>query len=292
MIKRPLPLVFSLCAFFLAVSGWSQDNPRGEFYLKEQVKGFISLKMNYERFSSNAINGVNDLAFNDDWGWAYAVDSNYNEVSMNSDDAEDTLMSSDASSLDRYKRFGPNIPGFGVDFGAQYHQFNTWISAFFIPVQESKAPVSDRRDVQWYRYGFDWMFGWMLAPENSFVNIIPSVGAGISLLKMRFAANYNILYPYAEDDEMVVYTMGNRYYSAFGKSATAQVELRFNLAAGISVGAFAGGRYTWYDHMVFETESEEYFAPYTELSGNSWFIGGKITYTMKSIAEKKKREKL
>lgn len=272
-------------ASLLALPLFAQDNPRGEFYLKDEVKGFVSLHGELRGLTDNAIGDINGTAFKGPWG--YSV--------LNADG--DTVRSNDKARLYEYKQFGDRIIGLGFEVGAQYHQLSTWIDVYFNPTQESPVPKSLRNDtpelqtVKWFQYGFDWMWGYMLAPEKSTINLIPSVGFGFSLLNMQFASNYDLYYTGAPDEEMQTYTMGNQYYSTFGKDAVGQVELRLNLGNGLSLGGFGGMRMTWYDRMFVENGEMDYFVS-DELVGHTWYVGGKVTYTMSSRAEDKAREKL
>ncbi len=281
----------SLCA--LTALATAQDNPRDEFYIKEQVKGFFSLKVDFQRFSDNAIGDINDAAFREDWG--------YNVVRYDSTNTPiDTGFFPDQERLFHYNQFGPNVLGMNVEIGAQYHQMVTWVDGFFMPTQVSPVPdtvnpevPSHLQSIKWFRYGFDWMFGYMLLPEKSFVNVIPSAGAGFSLLNMQFASEYDLSWTTPGDAVMASYPLGRRYYSTFGKNVTTQLEVRFNLGNGISVGAYGGARFTWYDRFSVETStSQTYILNHSELSGNAIFFGGKLTYTLPSVFETKEQNKL
>lgn len=261
-----------------------EDNKYGEFYLKDEVKGFISFHGELRGLTDNAIDDINKTAFQTRFGYT-SVDGD-----------GDTSFVRDTDLL-HYNQFGDRILGLGVEVGAQYHQLLTWFDFYFNPTQESKVPSSVNDNyhypVKWFQYGFDWMWGYMLAPEASPVNLIPSVGFGFSSLNMQFASQYSLSYNNASDKRMESYSMGRRYYSTFGKDVVSQMELRLNLGSGISLGGFGGFRFTWYDHFSIESgDTQNYFLNYDELVGHAWFVGGKITYTMSSRAEDKARERL
>lgn len=274
----------------LATTLLAQDNPRGEFYIKEDVKGFLSFKEDYQRFSQQAISGINHSVFKENWG--------YSTIDFDSAGAPvDTFFVSDTNRLYQYSQFGPDILGMGFEIGAQYHQISSWLDIFFMPTQVSPVPSSIANpvglwDIKWYRYGFDWMFGYMIAPPNSFVNVIPSAGFGFNLLNIHYASSYDLSWKSPPDPLMSLYSLGDRYYSTFGRDVTAQIEVRFNLGIGISLGGYAGTRMTWYDRITLESGGQEYIMNHDEMSGNAWFIGGKVTYTMQSISEKREKEKL
>lgn len=272
-----------LCATALS----AQDNKYGEFYLKDQVKGFISLHGELRGLTDNAVGDINSAGFRGPWYYP----------TINQDG--DTVLVSDAGRVHQYNQFGNRVLGLGFEIGARYHRLLTWFDIFFSPTQESEVPEGLEsgqpylHSVKWYQYGFDWMWGYMLAPEESQINLIPSVGFGFSVLNMQFPSTYYLPYGDAPpDEEMETYSMGRRYYSTFGKDVTGQIEIRLNLGAGLSLGGFGGMRMTWYDRFYVESEEREYFLTYDELVGHAWFLGGKITYTMSSRSEDKERDRL
>lgn len=291
--KRITSFISSLfLVLLLATASLAQENKYGEFYIKDEVKGFISLHGELRGLTDNAIGDINETAFKTPFHYVYVVENG---------DELDTVYDYDSDRLYQFKQFGDRIPGFGLEIGAQYHRLSTWFDIFFNPTQESEVPndafkngSQALRSVKWFQYGFDWMWGYMLAPEKSAVNLIPSVGFGFSVLNMQFAGRYDIAYGDVPepDKEMSIYTMGRRYYSTFGKNVTGQMELRLNLGSGISLGGFGGMRMTWYDRFTVESGELEYFFNYGEIVGHTWFVGGKITFTMSSRAEDKARERL
>jgi len=207
----------------------------------------------------------------------------------------DTVTSlADSKRLYQYNQFSPNTLGMGLEAGVQYHQLFSWVDASFTPTQVSSVPGAlksdgDLHDVKWFRYGFEWMFGWGVLPENAKLNLIPSVGAGFSLLNMHFASNYQLV----DNDGLGLYTLSNRYYSTFGKSVKAQLELRFALSDRLSVGGIVGAQAIWYDNISLETVgATNYSVNYGEMSGNSWYVGGKVTWTLPSVTETRLKETL
>lgn len=272
----------------------AQENKFGEFYIKDEVKGFISIHGELRGLTDNAIGDINGTAFRTDFGYmTYDVD----------EESGDTLyyLQTDSRRLYEYKQFGDRIPSLGMEVGARYHRLSTWFDIYFSPTQESEVPNDNYkvgayalRSVKWYQYGFDWMWGYMLAPENSQVNLIPSIGFGYSVLNMQFAGRYDLWYQDVPepDNRMESYSMGRRYYSTFGKDVVGQMEIRLNLGSGLSLGGFGGMRFTWYDKFYVESGELQYFFNYDELVGHAWYLGGKITYTMSSRAEDKAKDRL
>jgi len=279
--------ILSISLLAMAGLALAQDNPRGEFYIKDQVKGFFSIKTEMRNYTDQAMSDINDVAFRQGLGFAtIKYDSTNKPI--------DTTFAVDRRVFN-YKQFVSPILGFGGEVGAQYHQLLTWVDGYFMAPQSSKVPSSlagtGMQDVRWHHYGFNLMCGYMLAPEQSVINLIPSVGFGFSLMNARFASNYNLLYSTAPDAEMKWYTMTDRYYSSFAKDLNTQVELRLNLGAGISLGGYTGIRMTWVDQYTIESGQEDYFLTQNTVAHN-WFIGGKVTYTLPSVYETKEKEKL
>ena len=291
---------FALVCVCVAGFAFADENSSDEFYAKDQVKAFFSVKAQYEQLSSSAISAINYMAFGSGWGFA--------SIGKDSLGNADTTWYQD-SRLRHYNQFGNNIMGLGLEFGGQYHQLITWLDVSFMPNQVSPVPtltgtqaqpyakygdsLPSLTDVEWNRYGFDLMLGYMLAPPTSPINIIPSLGVGFNLLNVQFASSYTLAYGNAPDANMADYSLGRRFYSDFGKDLVAQLELRFNLGVGISVGAYAGYKWIWYDRFIAETGSTSiYFLDATsEFSGDSWYLGGKVTYTLPSLFETKQKEK-
>lgn len=261
----------------------SEPNATGDFYEKEKIKAFFSFKGDMRVFHENLIADLNGLLFEVPWG-----------------NQTDTGYVSDPY-LSNYKPFKDKAIGLNAEVGAQYKQFLTWMDIHFMPTQVSEVPSSIPaairpyyNDVKWYRYGFDWMFGYMLLPEKSIVNLIPSVGGGFSLLNVRFARKFDL----PDVDTIGIY---NKYYSSFGRAMNAQLELRFNLVGGVSIGAYAGIRVVRYDALTIEEEIKDdeeirYFVntSYTEYeyTGDELFGGVKLTYTLPSRWETRLRDKL
>jgi len=266
---------------------FADDNPTGAFYAKDQVKGFFSVKAEYQQLSGSAINAINHLAFG--YGWS--------KLSISKDTAGtyDTTAILDSRLL-HFNQFGKGLLGLGLEFGGQYHQLTTWLDVSFMPTQVSPVPAAYKgsmMDVSWYRYGVDLMVGYQILPETSPINLIPSIGGGINVINLHFADQYAISYPSASDVQMETYSLGRKYYSSFGKDVNAQIEVRLNLGGGVSIGGYGGYKFVWYDEMLAEnTSSTRYIInASSEPGGDAWYVGGKVTYTLPSIFETKQKEK-
>lgn len=247
----------------------SAETPEG-FYDPEQVRGFISLKGDFRQMRSAGLHSINNLLFDGDWGTAQSA--------------------SYASATNGYKRFEENYLGMHVDVGAEYKQFLTWFDIDFMPTQVSKRPSRldnngySLYDIEWDSYGANWMFGWKLLPPNAPVNLIPSVGAGVSLMNIHFGSIYTVVDLY---DTTNFKQTRNRSYSAFGKTLNAELELR------MQVGPLSLGGYTGYRVARYEPFSVEGFkVGEYDMNGDTWFVGGKLTWTFLSQWQRKQKEKI
>lgn len=278
-----------LLLLLLASQAWSQS--QAQFYDKSRVKGFISLKGDYRQMNDEGMDNLNDLLFESNWS-VYARDSLGQPDPTLGRFVPDTQVR-------RFGRFEPQTIGLGVEVGAQYQKLMTWVDVHFMPSQVSPAPAATTDhgaplwDVEWFSYGADWMWGWMLAPENSAINLIPSVGFGFSLLNVHFASSYELNYSNAESAQLKPYSLENTVYSTFGKSFNTELELRFTTGVGISLGGYAGYRVLRYDEFVLEEDGENrYIVGDPDQNHDSWFVGGKVTYTMPSVYENKQKDRL
>lgn len=265
----------------------AQDNSRGEFYVKDDVKGFMGLSLGYGMHSQSLISGVNNMAFTRGWKFIDVVED--------SAGVKDTVYYPDRVDLYQYNQFGLGALHGSVLLGAQYNKFLTWFDASFIPTQVSEVPAAVKatelvpfhHDVQWFRMGFNWMFGYEFLGGASPVTLIPAMGFGFSELAMRFAAPYDLSYQNAADKAMESYNLGDRYYSTSGKTFAADLEVRLRLTKTISLGVAANMEYNWYDHFTIETTKDmNYILNIGELGGA--FYGGalRIVYTLPSTNER------
>ena len=257
-----------LCAMTFA-TGALADTESG-FYEKEHNRGFISIGADYRGMFSEYQKYVNKTAF------------------LNGYHKDPTGDSTKYAGELKYETFDDYYFGMHVNIGAQYKQFLTWFDINFMPTQVSEKPASknsaemDLYDVKWFSYGIDWMFGWKLFGENSVINLIPSVGIGFNLLNIHFGSNYTFI---TEDKEYV--DIRNRYYSVFSPTFNSELELRFSFGP-FSLGAYGGYRIIRFNE--FDVEGYKFGDP--DNNGDTWFIGGKVTWTFLSENQKKLRDKL
>lgn len=290
MAKKKLVSILAALLLF-GINAHSQDNPRGSFYHKDHVKGFLSLKADYRELRTASIDKLNEVLFADDF-YLYGLDTAGNLVSWRED------------RLGAYGRFAAEIQGLHLEIGAQYGQFLTWINVNTMPTQVSRAPSmppADRlpilRDVKWFSYGADWMFGWMLFPEKAPIQIIPSLGVGMSLLNLKLAQNYGFNFSGSDESSFEPYILSDEYISSVGKTALAEIELRLRMFSGLSAGFYGGYRTIFYDDIILQKDgasdpATNYYIGTGEISGDSWYFGGKLTFTLSSTAEKRHRSRL
>jgi len=266
-------LAFAACVCILSWAGFVHaDTPEG-FYDQEQVKGFISIKGDFRQIRSDGLDAINSLLFESDLGIA----------------GNEGVQRAIAAEMVDYKRFEENYLGLHAEVGAAYKQFLTWFDIDFMPTQVSERPSQFSEnlglqlyDVKWNTYGANWMFGWQLLPAEAPINIIPSVGAGFSLLNVHFPAMYVLITEEGDTTKML-----NRTYSTLGKSFNGELEVRLRLGQ-MSLGGYAGYKVVRYNAVNVENVR----VGSGDLNGDNWFVGAKLTWTMLSAWERKQREKL
>ena len=248
------------------------DTPEG-FYDPELVRGFVSIKGDFRQMRSAGVDNLNSMLFDLQWG-----------------KPRNASMTAAASELDDYHRFEDSYLGLHAEIGAEYKQFMTWFDIDFMPTQVSEKPASQTSfgyplyDASWNTYGANWMFGWKLLPESSPINLIPSVGLGVSLLNVHLASLYYLI---DEKDTTKVTALRNRTYSTLGYTCNSELEARVHLGQ-LSLGAYGGYKFARYDQFSMEG----YGVGEDGMEGDTWFVGGKVTWTMQSAWERKQREKL
>ena len=273
-----------LCASVFASSAFA-DTEAG-FYEKDHIRGFISIGADYRGMFSEYQNYVNRTAFLNGYHKDPAGDS--------------TKYAGDL----KYETFDDYYFGMHVNIGAQYKQFLTWFDINFMPTQTSERPsktystISEDGsssmdfplyDVRWFAYGADWMFGWKLFGEHTFINLIPAVGFGFNLINFHLASNFDI---YDVDSKSSVSTR-DRYYSTFASTFNSELELRLEFGP-IAIGAYGGYRCVRYNEL--EVEGKEVDTAYgdydTDNIGDTWFVGVRLTWIFRSEWQKKQQDKL
>jgi hypothetical protein len=247
-------------------------------YDKDKIRGFISLGGDYRNMNSAYINYVNRVLFG-----AHGT--------AKVDPVDSTYYISPDNDIGKYDHFDDVYLGLHVNIGAQYKQFRTWFDVNFMPTQVSEKPADystttgyELYDAKWFSYGVDWMFGWKLFGENAVINLIPSAGFGFNLLNLHLTSDYDFL---TDTKGSSYISARNRYYSTFAPTFNAEMELQLNIDP-IAVGAYGGYRVIRYDELNIEGRS--YGDP--DVNGDTWFIGGRLTWTFKSEAQRKLEDKL
>ncbi len=277
-----------LCVLTFASNSFA-DEDKG-FYEKDHVRGFISIGADYRGMRSEFQKYVNQVAF-----------TNGYHVEEITDSAGNVTEQEFAGNL-KYSKFDDYYLGFHVNVGAQYKQFLTWFDINFMPSQVSERPsdtytaVSDSGlglkyplyDVRWFSYGADWMFGWKLFGENTFINLIPAVGVGFNLINFHLASNFDM----TREDGGYTSTR-DRYYSTLASTFNAELELRLEFGQ-FGIGAYGGYRVVRYNELEIEGDVlEPAFGSYdTDNVGDTWFAGLRLTWTFTSEWQDKQNSKL
>lgn len=259
------------------------------FYEKDHVRGFISIGADYRGMFDEFQKYVNKTAF-------YKGDHVYMAPG---DSIEQTYRTSSM----KYNSFDDYYLGLHVNVGAQYKQFLTWFDINFMPAQVSERSAksysasSDEGssanfplyDVKWFTYGADWMFGWKLFGENSFINIIPAVGVGFNLINFHLASDFSV------SDGSSTVTARDRYYSSFASTLNTELEIRLEFDP-ISIGLYGGYRYVRYNELDIEgidLSMDQADRNYdTDNCGETFFIGLRLTWTFLSDWQRKQIDKL
>ena len=143
-------------------------------------------------------------------------------------------------------------------------------------------------DVRWFAYGADWMFGWKLFGENTFINLIPAVGFGFNLINFHLASNFD----FTDSDDKSTVSARDRYYSTFASTFNSELELRLEFGP-IAVGAYGGYRCVRYNELEIEKHVFEGGSSYdTDNVGDTWFVGLRLTWIFRSEWQKKQDDKL
>lgn len=277
------PWLALLCASIF-VSGAFADTESG-FYEKDHIRGFISIGADYRGMFKEFQNYVNATAFT----------NGYHMLSGDSTKYAGPL---------KYESFDDYYIGLHFNVGAQYKQFLTWFDINFMPTQTSERPSSTYTtisedgsssmkfplyDVRWFAYGADWMFGWKLFGENTFINLIPAVGFGFNIINFHFASTYTF-YNVTEQKSV---SLRDRYYSTFAPTFNSELELRLEFNR-LAIGVYGGYRCVRYNEL--ETEgiavSVDGYDYDTDNVGDTWFVGLRLTWIFLSDWQTKLQNKL
>ena len=167
-----------------------------------------------------------------------------------------------------------------------------------MPTQVSERPATSVTagsskyalfDVRWYAYGLDWMFGWKILGESSFINVIPAVGVGMNLINFHLASEYEIV----SIDGSQQATLRDRYYSTLATTVNAELEVRLEFDP-IAIGIYGGYRYIRYDELTAEGMQlrNPYYEYDTDNVGDTFFFGLRLTWTFLSDWQKKQADRL
>lgn len=275
------------CALLFASSAFA--DPEEGFYEKNHVRGFISVGGDFRGMMDDFHKYVNNTAFANHSHWDVP-------------EGDTTNVKKEFVGGFRYSKFNDYYLGLHLDIGAQYKQFLTWIDIDFMPTQVSKRPdpyyaaytedgdtwVYPLFDVSWFSYGASWMFGWKLFGEDAPINLIPSIGIGFSIINFHLAS----IFDFEDLDNKGEYVSSrDRYYSTIAATATAELEFRIELGQ-FAVGGYGGYRYVRYDELHVEDHILTHGVNDTDNTGDTWYIGARITWTFLSQWQKKQEEKL
>jgi len=197
-------------------------------YDRDLVRGFIALKGDFRSMKSDGVKLVNDAT----------------------DRGGET-----GSSYTRQFADGH------VEIGGEYNQLRTWIDVDFMPITPTRGGT------EWFTYGITWMWGYKLFSQNSFCNIIPSIGPGLALLNIR--------------DRL------GDISSSLGPALNLELELRYMQFSQFSVGFYGG--YKIERHYNWNESAEKAWA-YKDANMDKVFVGLKFSWTMLNNFQRIKKE--
>lgn len=262
------------------------------FYEKDHVRPFISISGDYRGMFGEFQKYVNKTAF---WNGSHA------EKAVNEDG--DTVTQVYSGKL-RFSKFDNYYIGLHVNVGAQYKQLLTWIDFNFMPTQVSErasstydATAEDGSslsfpvyNVSWFTYGADWMFGYKIFGENTFINLIPAVGFGLNLINFHFASDFDVM----DVESSKIETTRDRYYSTIASTFNAELELRLEFGP-FGIGAYGGYRFVRYNELNVEgmrlVEANGYDYG-TDNVGDTWFVGLRLNWLFHSDWQNKQSNRL
>jgi hypothetical protein len=156
-------------------------------------------------------------------------------------------------------------------------------------------------DAQMHMFNIDLNFGWMLFPEKSPFNIVPSIGLGYSILNVKFPGRYSIYYASTFETVSSMASpviIEDAHYTSYGKSITPDLEVRLRLFGGLYVAANAGWKVTRIDRVKLEAEAVEqgeeginqnYQVGYRDGRADSYYGGVRLIYIFQSERERERR---
>lgn len=301
-MKTKIASFLSIVALSLLTltTGAFADSEDG-FYEKDHVRGFISIGADYRGMSKEFSKYVNKEAFRNFGHKHEAIVPNATDPTAEPDTV-DTWYKGNYS----YSKFNDYYLGMIVNIGAQYKQFLTWFELNFMPVQTSERKASSYTvyniendgtptslnyplyDVKWFSCGADWMFGWKIFGENSFINLIPAVGFGFSLINFHFASEFTLEERGNEEHTELV---RDRYYSNLASTITTELEFRIEVGR-LALGAYGGFRFVRYNDLYTESFNIHYGEDQTDNPGDVWYLGARATWYFLSKWDKKQADKL
>ena len=288
-------LVALLCALTFSTSAFA-DAETG-FYEKDHIRGFISIGGDYRGMLDAFQKYVNSTAF---WNDGHELKS-----------SDSSSKAEHYSGTFSYPQFDDWYFGLHVNIGAQYKQFLTWFDINFMPMQTSERPadsytasvvassdIADNAspkkiyptlyDVEWFTYGADWMFGWKLFGEHTFINLIPSVGFGFNIINFHYASNFTLE---ERDNPEHTEIVRDRFYSTMATTLTGELEFRIELGR-LGLGGYGGYRFVRYNDPDIEGFTNFKGKNETDNVGDTWYLGVRATWYFLSQWEKKQADKL
>jgi hypothetical protein len=290
-------LTTALIVLISSISAWSIDSE----YNSDAIKPFVSIGLDYRFIDIEEINTMisNDLG-------------TYIDGSQVSGVLQDPNSS-------KYANFPDQDYSGNLTFGVEYDQLIVSLQGFMIPQQSIARPSALQKDtlifkevlddgtpLEWskelrYRdidlsfYGGDFRLGYQLFPKDAFINIIPTIGYGVTFVNITFPSNYQYIPTKGGQtgiEEFSNLEVEDRPYTSIAQSLTSEIELRLRLAGSLHLSGYTGYRTVSFDRFRASRSGTSdnlgqvwMFGP-PERSADMYYLGTKLTWLWRSKQEK------
>lgn len=314
MLKNNVGIQFIVATLLLTLVSVSSVWSDASDYDSDKIKPFVSIGLDY-RFID--VEDINNMISND--------------LGTFIDGEEISGLARDPNSS-RYGNFLDQDYSGNLAFGIQYDQMVISFQGFLVPKQVVARPsglTSDSlffnettkdttytwgkglryNDIDLSIYGGDFRFGYQVFPQESFINIIPTLGYGLTFVDVTFPANYQYIPGVGQDvTEFPSLEVENRPYTSIAHSLTAELEGRLKIAGPLHLSGYIGYRTVSFDRFRASRSGIQQsntqgaqgaqganqeapivwmFGP-PERSADMYYGGAKLTWLWKSNLEKHK----
>jgi hypothetical protein len=228
-------------------------------YNKKNMRPFFTLSTDYRMLVQS--DDINSNIFNQ----AYSVETDYKQVSE------------DGNPNNYYTKFDDHLgPYINIGAGVQLNQFELGAN-YGLSLPQASTPKFDKFsyvgqsekdstefkvyqfalwDAKYFISTFDFKFAYLLFPESSPFNIVPSISTGWTFLHVQFGGEYDYYWEGEKDPNLSPAKYRKGYYSTNSNSVTLTPELEVRLKLGQSLTVAGYGGYRPFDFEDIVTESD------------------------------------